>query len=244
MKKILFALSIGLIGILNAQDTTETTLNLYNVEIEKFQHIIQLDQPFSKESLFVLYNLRGDLLFSRGDYNLALQDYHNVTSDLENDILIFPSEFLKGLCGSLFCNLCLGNDAVAESEFERLVYVTAVLRTKIETIDWIRNSPVYPRYKNQSYLADLTLKIDLPPLSEQENCEFQCAGYGVAAAYACSKVPVPSIQFLCAGCIFALENFCFRCCKGAGFWENCVKPLRRLFHDPEHPENPAPHPYE
>lgn len=81
-------------------------------------------------------------------------------------------------------------------------------------------------------------------MTPEEYCQLQCRAYAVAAAYACGRVPLPALQFLCIGCIFGLEELCSRCCTGSGFWENCVTGLRRLFHDPEHPENPRPHPYE
>lgn len=86
--------------------------------------------------------------------------------------------------------------------------------------------------------------LDIPPATPEENCQMQCNGYAIAAGFACSRVPNSIIQALCIGCIFGLEQICVRCCKGEGFWENCVKSLRRLYHDPEHPNNPAPHPFE
>lgn len=187
----------------------------------------------------------ADQNFHEKDYAMALENYQKVIAYLRENNLSDPSDLLNAICGSMFCYDLLCQEPFAKAAFDELVYEVALLEGKVETVNWFRESPVYPKYKNRLSRHPVRIKtIDLPEMSAEENCEFQCDGYAFAASWACSKVPVLAVQAVCYGCIFGLNQLCSRCCKGDGFWENCVKGLRRLFHDPNHPKNPAPHPYE
>lgn len=141
--------------------------------------------------------------------------------------------------------MLLNDEESAKEKFDELVYHVALLRNELDTIDWLRDSPVYALFKEEQVSnRERILLAGLPEMTPQEYCEFQSAGYAVAASSACLKVPNLALAAACAGCIWGLEQVCSMCCKGEGFWVNCVKPLRRLFHDPEHPDNPKPHPFE
>ncbi|MBS0620426.1 MAG: hypothetical protein JSS61_03095 [Verrucomicrobia bacterium] len=197
------------------------------------------------DDLLSFYVDRGDLNFREREYRRALEDYLMVTTLIEDNQIDRPSHLIQGICGSMFCYQCLDDDEAAQLQFSKLLCHISLLGEDLEKIEWIRNSPVYSNFKeNQSHSNEQTFLTELPAMTKEEACELQNAGYAVAAATACARVPHPAISYLCAGCIFGLEQICVRCCKGQGFWENCVKGLRRLFHDPEHPKNPAPHPFE
>lgn len=199
----------------------------------------------SIEDVLLVYNEKADMHFYRGEYLTSLENYQKVICYLKSNGLSDPSNLLQALCGSMFCYDLLNQYEFAKAAFDELVYEVALLNEKIEEIDWFRHSLIYPKFIQNSNRYDVRIeKIGLPEMTPEESCQLQCNGYAVAAGFACGKVPNLAVQFICYGCIFGLEQVCVRCCKGKGFWENCVKGLRRLFHDPQHPENPAPHPYE
>jgi hypothetical protein len=208
----------------------EVTVNHTNLECDR-------SIPFS-------YNERGNISFANGDYIAALYDYQAAVRYVETNQIDDPSNLLRGICGSMFCYEFLNNDDASREEFHRLTQYVHFLGDEVDRIDWFRNSPVYNAYREKRHLRNSIITVDLPEMTKEEHCQLQCDGYAVAAGYACSRVPNPAVQFVCVGCIFGLQQLCTRCCMGKGFWENCVKGLRRLFHDPEHPENPAPHPNE
>ena len=204
----------------------------------------QLDHYYD-ESGMLFCNKAGDLNFAKKDYLAALGDYQAAISCIEDNQINDPSNLINGICGSLLCYELLDEKEAAAKEFSKLAYHVALMDDEIENIDWFRNSPIYPLYKENRRLQKEKMQtVALPEMSPEEFCEYQCNAYAIAAGYACSRVPHPAIQFLCVSCIFGLQSVCVRCCKGQGFWENCVRGIRRLFHDPDHPENPAPHPYE
>lgn len=182
------------------------------------------------------------MYFSKQEYVRALEGYQKVIPYIRESRLSDPSNLLQAICGSMFCYDLLDQELFAKAAFDELVYEVALLNERVEEIGWFRKSPIYSYFEKnpQRYIQ----KTELPETSPEEHCQTQCNGYALAAAFACSRVPHPAVQFVCYGCIFGLEQLCLRCCKGKGFWENCVKGLRRLHHDPEHPENPAPHPFE
>lgn len=199
----------------------------------------------SSDQVLLIYNDEADILFLKKEYASALEKYQKVIQFLQDNELSDPSNLLYALCGSFFCYDILQQDSFAQEAFNELVYEVGLLNEKIEEIRWFNQSQIYPFFKQNPDRYNLRVeKIGLPNMTPEENCQMQCNGYAVAAAYACSKVVHPALQFACYGCIFGLEQLCMQCCKGEGFWTNCVKGLRRLFHDPEHPDNPAPHPYE
>lgn len=255
MKKLFFSMLIVITPFLNSQDIEfdnlkltreqiEAAIEIYNTEINQCETSCSQDRHLSGKKLLSMYIHRGDLNFAKKNYREALKDYQKTISYIEDHNLCEPSDFLEGICGCLFCYQCLEEDESAKQVFDKLVYQVALLQDTIEDIDWFRNSPVYPIYKKNHQSRERKQLVSLPEMTPQEYCEFQCAGYAVAASSACLKVPNLAIAAICGGCIWGLQQLCSRCCKGDGFWENCVRPLRRLFHDPEHPNNPAPHPYE
>ena len=198
----------------------------------------------TKDALFT-YSNEANTYFSNAEYVIALEKYQEVIRYIQENNLSEPSHLLQAICGSMFCFDLLNQDAFAKNAFDELIHEVSLLNEDIEDIDWFKQSPIYPQFQKNCTLCTVSIeKIGLPEATPEEACQLQCNGYAVAAAYACSRVPNAAVQFLCYGCIFGLEQLCLRCCKGQGFWENCVKGLRRLFHDPEHPDNPAPHPYE
>ena len=93
-----------------------------------------------------MYNERGDLYFDDKKYKEALKDYQKVISYIEDNQLSAPSDFLKGICGSLFCYQCLDDDQSAKDTFNKLVSVVYELGDGIERVDWFQNGPVYPSY--------------------------------------------------------------------------------------------------
>jgi hypothetical protein len=202
------------------------------------------EMAHAKTALFT-YSEEANTYFSKAEYAITLERYEKVIQYIQENHLSDPSCLLQAICGSMFCYDLLNQDSFAKAAFDELVCEVALLNESIEEIDWFKQSLIYPQFQKNSKRYSVSIeKIGLPEASSEENCQLQCNGYAVAAAYACSRVPSPAISFLCYGCIFGLEQVCLRCCKGQGFWENCVKGLRRLFNDPEHPENPASHPYE
>lgn len=198
----------------------------------------------SVKEILLTYNEKANMHFSRGEYKIALENYQKVVHYLQENGLSDPSNLISAMCGSMFCFDLLNQNQFAKAAFDELVYEVALLNKKVEEIDWFKHSPVYYKFTQNPNRYVRIEKVGLSETTPEEDCQLQCNGYAVAAAFACGRVPHPAIQFACFGCIFGLEQLCLRCCKGQGFWENCVKALRRLFHDPDHPENPAPHPYE
>lgn len=255
VKKMLLFLFVSFISILNAHSTSFANLELspekmdaaievYNTEIQLFEDFYP-PELYPAKKILSLYNERADLHFTRKNYHAALRDYQKVIAYIEDAELFEPADSIGGICGSLFCYQCLDDDESAKKEFSRLTRYLALYGEEIETVNWIRNSPIYSSYKNNhKNYKERIISLSLPEMTPEEFCSFQCAGYAVAASSACLKVPNLAVAALCGGCIWGLEQLCSKCCKGEGFWENCVKPLRRLFHDPEHPSNPAPHPFE
>ncbi len=228
MKALVIALLMGL------------TLSLFAQQVEPWQ-----ETGSSTNDVLLIYNEEANLFFSKREYATALENYQKVISFLRDNQLSDPSILLQAMCGKMFCYDMLNQEPFAKAAFEELVDEVAALNERVEEIDWFKQSRVYPEFQqNPNRYALKIEKVGLLDDTPEENCQLQCNGYAVAAAYACGKVPNPAIQFVCYGCIFGLEQLCVRCCRGAGFWENCVKGLRKLYHDPEHPDNPAPHPYE
>lgn len=245
--------------ILNAQYALKDAIkfavsNEYDKAIELYSLEIISKEADQDENVLSLYNERGDLFFAKKQFSEALMDYQTVVSRVKKGD---NSNLLKGICGKLFCYLFLNEDQLAEEEFNYLVDEVALIGNDIENIEWIKNSPVHHYYKeniegkrkkpceckkmNQLFINQTQ---EIPADSPQEHCTTQYNGFAVACYVACSRVGNPFIQGICIGCIFGLEQVCMRCCKGDGFWKNCITPLRRLYHDPAHPESPAPHPYE
>ncbi len=203
----------------------------------------------SEESCYLqhisLLNEQANFEFSSKRYVESLNNYEKVVRHLEHHNLTDPSLLLNAICGSMFCYEMLDQNEFAKRAFDELVYQVGLLGEEVEEIDWYQKSCLYEELKEFSDRPNLRFqRCSMSDMTPEENCQLQCRAYAVAAAYACGRVPHPAIQFLCLGCIFGLEELCSRCCTGEGFWENCVKGLRRLFHDPEHPQNPSPHPYE
>lgn len=252
MRKGLFIaiLTIAFSSFLIADDIKPTSANLsmdmIDAAIEVYNAEIQLQEDNCTGRILVhLYSERGNLHFAKKNYQAALSDYQKAIEFIQKNQLNDASNLLQGMCGSLFCYEFLNEEQSSKNQFDELVYHVALHGDKIDNIDWFRNSTVYPVYKENRKLNPPRIqKIDLPPLTAEESCQLQCDGYAVAAAYACQRVPDVRIQCLCYGCIFGLERLCSRCCLGDGFWKNCVQGLRRLFHDPEHPQKPAQHPFE
>jgi hypothetical protein len=236
--------SIG--GLTWTLKTRKTAIAVYNMEIQQSEDSYSsgiYSIPIQK--FLSMHVQRADLYFANKNYQAALKDYQKVVSYIEDGHLFEPADFLEGICGCLFCYLCLEKDELAKREFDKLIYHVALIGDEVETIGWFKNGPVYPFYKKKYNNSQETPQlVDLPELTTEEFCGEQCTGYALAASFACARVPNVAIAALCAGCIWGLQQLCARCCKGVGFWENCVKPLRRLYHDPEHPKNPAPHPFE
>lgn len=223
----------------------EVTFHEWDNEIVRLESEYNDKRTDSLEKLSLMYRKRADLKFAWRDYQAALKDYQKIVFQNENSSFFEPSHLLYGICGSMFSYQCLDENELAEQEFNKLVYHVALMGEEIEKVDWIKESPIYIAYlKNHKRIKSPIFLTNLPEMTPEEFCQFQCAGYAIAASSACLKVPNVAIAALCGGCIWGLEQLCSRCCKGEGFWKNCVKPLRRLFHDPSHPENPAPHPYE
>jgi hypothetical protein len=226
-------------------DATDAAIHVYTQEIQ----LLEGQFPFRDDQLNLklvsMYSERASLYCSKKNYLAALNDYKTLITVIEQFDITDDSNLLDGICGSMFCYQCLEEEESAKQEFIKLVYHVAMLGDEIESVSWIQNSPVYTTLKEKNRQTGAKKPLaKLPDMTPEEFCELQCGGYAVAASFACLKVPIPSIAVLCGGCVWGLEQLCERCCKGEGFWENCVKPLRRLFHDPEHPNNPAPHPYE
>ncbi len=258
-----FTLLNSLIGISHLQSSDElgkawalSQLGEYDGAIEIFSEIIKERTEKSTDDILTLYNQRGDLFFAQKRYAEALNDYQRVLSYINTSSLKDASNRLRSICGCLFCYEFLNESAMAETTFAYLVNEVAFMGSEINDVEWLRESVVYKYYvaniqgKRKKCTCEKDAKkvhnqtMDAPPMTAEESCILQCNAYAVAVTFACSRVPIPAVQFLCVGCVFGLEQACVRCCKGDGFWENCVKPLRRLFHDPDHPENPAPHPFE
>ena len=224
----------------------------YSEAIEKYSELIDVMESSGNEIDLKLYNLRGDLFFAIRDYQNALKDFQKIPVNIENATIDETSEILKAACGRMFSFDSLDNDLAAENEFKSLVQSIVPVKHQLEQIDWIRDCSLSNHSlslkKSEDCVPCASYKDSYQAVSkssaEVESCQTQCTGYAVGASWACSRVPVPAIQFLCVGAIFGLERTCHWCCKDEGFWERCVKPLRRLLHDPEHPQNPAPHPYE
>lgn len=229
----------------------------YNKAIELYSLSISLTDPLNSD--LSVYIDRGDAYFAEKEFLSALNDYQFVISEIKDTKPSNKHNLLIALAESMFCYLFLNDDLSSQREFDRLVNELELLRENEEAFEWIENyiysnsclnyallkkpKHLYPEsYNNIQAITNQTR--DLPDATPEEHCQSQCLGYAFAASIACSKVPNIFIQALCAGAILGLEQICARCCKGKGFWENCVKPLRRLYHDPEHYDNPAPHPYE
>ena len=173
------------------------------------------------QKLLFAYNEEANIHFSRSEYVIALEKYQKVVQYIQDNRLSDPSNLLEAMCGSMFCYDLLGQDSFAKAAFDELVYEVALLNEEIEDVGWFKQSRIYPRFKqNPDRYAVSIEKIGLPDATPEDNCQFQCNGYAVAAAYACGRVPNAAIQFACFGCIFGLEQLCLRCCKGEGFWEN------------------------
>ncbi len=202
-------------------------------------------KEFNEKLAYIVFHEQGELNFEKQNYKEALKNYNDVICYLRKNDMSDPSRLLNAICGSMYCYAILNEDRFAKEAFEELVHEVSVLREKVEDIDWFQASSIYPIYiqKSNRYGPEVQ-SVDLPDMTSEEYCQLQCNGYSLAAAFACGKVPHIAVQAICYGCIFGLEQLCIRCCKGDGFWENCVKGLRRLFYDPTHPKNPAPHPYE
>jgi tetratricopeptide (TPR) repeat protein len=257
-----FCFLICIAGYSSTRDSEEiqlarqlSLLGEYDSAAHIYSRLIDSTLESSESNVTTLYAQRADLYFAQKRFEDALADYQVVIlqADSEGEV----SNKLVGICGSLFCFELLHEDELAKATFDCLVSEVDKLGKEIENVEWLRNNFVYQYYKEnirgkkekckcknneKNDLRNQTL--DIPSMTPEESCQLQCNGYAVAAGYACSRVPNAAVQFVCYGSIFGLEQACLRCCKGAGFWENCVKPLRRLFHDPDHPENPASHPYE
>lgn len=220
----------------------------YQKGIEQYTQLIELMEPTSDPQIFQLYNERGDLYFAIQDYSSALKDFQKIPIKTNHTSWEETSEILRAICGRMFSSEYLNQDKEAEREFDDLVHAVTPIRNDLDNIPWLKGNPILIAHKKlksskKEPCKDCEKYMQLNS-GAQENCQMQCSGYAVGASWACSRVPNPAIQFLCVGCIWGLERACNWCCKGDGFWENCVKPLRRLLHDPEHPENPAPHPFE
>lgn len=271
MKKTILFLLIMLVHFLDVQATLEKAKSLAllgecNAAIDLYTKEIATKESEGSSDVLTLYNDRGDLFFARKQYLRALKDYQIVLARVQNKTWDDKSNLLRGICGSMFCNNFLNKDMASKVAFQHLVEEVAAIENELHNIEWIRTNPVYlyrTRIEKEKIegsckkcgekselvvhqainMREPRSRAELEPTRE-ENCVLQCNGYAVAAYYACSRVPMAAVQFLCVGCIFGLEQVCIRCCKGAGFWENCVKSLRRLYHDPDHPNDPAPHPFE
>jgi hypothetical protein len=238
LKQLVFLVFI-LLTIVNVEgEELENSFSRKNDELELGAHSNLAD---SYSDILSFYEQDADLNFAEQNYETALVRYQAVIDHLKEAQISNPSKLLKAICGSMFCYDLLNQETFARRVFDELVDEVALLGNEIEEIVWFRKCPIY-----DSYMAhQLSLQLAaIPQDTPEENCQFQCNGYALAAAFACGKIAYPPIQVGCYGCLFALEQLCIRCCKGAGFWENCVKPLRRIFYDPEHYQNPAPHPYE
>ena len=159
MKKSIFILFMGFISFLNAYDAnisnlklssekTEAAIEVYNTEIKLFEDS-HSPAAHPAKKLLSMYSERADLHFARKNFHAALRDYQKMISYIEEANVNEPSDLLGGVCGCLFCYQCLDEEESAKQEFNKLIYYVASLGEEIETVDWFRNSPVYPIYKEK-----------------------------------------------------------------------------------------------
>lgn len=132
----------SLIHLALTSENIAAAVEIYNTEIQLFEENDTLSKREKK--LLSMYNERADLHFVKKNYRTALKDYQKAVSLIENAALDEPGDLLAGICGCLFCYQCLDEDEFAKQEFNKLVYSAALLGEKIELVDWIRDSGVYP----------------------------------------------------------------------------------------------------
>jgi tetratricopeptide (TPR) repeat protein len=219
--------------------------------IEIYSAAIAATPKQHEKERIILHGNRGILHLAIENYQEALSDFKKIPYSFDTDDWEQKSEILSGLCGRILALYVMNIENELNEEIAKLAYTIISMQNELHNITWLKENPMCQKNINHLHAkifkqkSDARLQlIDFSNVTPEESCVLQCQAYGVAAAWACNRIPNPAIQLACIGSIFGLEKVCCKCCEGEGFWKNCVNPLRRLFHDPEHPKNPAPHPYE
>jgi hypothetical protein len=181
----------------------KTFLSLILVALTCFLTAQQIGQSENlgsciKQTLLT-YSEEANMHFSKKEYTRALEEYQKVIRYIQENRLSDPSNLLQAICGSMFCYDLLDQEPFAKAAFDELVYEVALLNERIDEIDWFRESPIYPHFvKNPNRYIQ---KTGLPETTPEEDCQIQCNGYALAAAFACGRLALPAVQFICYGCL-------------------------------------------